>query len=73
MEKGNKRRASQKAVKNVDRQNSDPWSNQEIHIVDSVEKCRDVVKQLRLYVNVQRLHFKKAQFNGNNLYHFQTL
>lgn len=30
--------------------NSDPWGDQKICIVDNFEKCKDVVKQLRLYV-----------------------
>ena len=30
--------------------NCDPWGNQEIHLVDDIESCREVVKQLQLYV-----------------------
>lgn len=30
--------------------NVDPWGNQDVHIVDNVEHCQDVVRQLRLYV-----------------------
>lgn len=33
---------------NPNKNQNDPWGNQDIHIVDNVKKCQEVAKQLKL-------------------------
>ncbi|XP_055322326.1 uncharacterized protein LOC129578174 [Sitodiplosis mosellana] len=53
MNKGNlaAKKSAVNSVKSNTNHRSDLWGNQEIHIVDTVEKCKEVVKQLRLHTN----------------------
>lgn len=44
------RQAGVKVGKDRELDNCDPWGNQEIRVVDDVENCREVVKQLKSYV-----------------------
>lgn len=44
------RKAAVSAGKNKELDNNDPWENQEIQLVDDIENCREVVKQLQSYV-----------------------
>lgn len=46
----NIRKAAVRAGKDKELENCNPWGNQEIQLVDDIENCREVVKQLQLYV-----------------------
>lgn len=44
------RKAAVSAGKDKEFDNCNPWENQEIQLVDDIENCRELVKQLQLYV-----------------------